>query len=63
LATAGRRRAHATYFESHGTDQEAAMIWGMDLTPLLNGADPAQLVKNYVARFEAEVTSRVARLR
>ncbi|MDF3066342.1 MAG: hypothetical protein K0R38_1943 [Polyangiaceae bacterium] len=63
LATAGRRRAHATYFESHGTDQEAAMIWGMDLTPLLNGADPAQLVKNYVARFEAEVTSRVTRLR
>ncbi len=62
LATAGRRRAHATYFESHGTDQESALIWGMDLTPLLRGAEPSQLVKEYIARFEDEVTSRVARL-
>ena len=62
LATAGRRRAHATYFESHGTDRESALIWGMDLTPLLSGAEPEQLVKEYIARFEDEVTSRVARL-
>lgn len=62
LATAGRRRAHATYFESHGTDQHSSLIWGMDLTPLLNGADPAQLVKDYIARFEAEVSARVQRL-
>lgn len=62
LATAGRRRAHATYFESHGTDQESALIWGMDLTPLLSGAEPAQLVRDYIARFEDEVASRVARL-
>lgn len=62
LATAGRRRAHATYFESHGTDQHSGLIWGMDLTPLLEGAEPAQLVKNYIARFEGEVTQRLARL-
>ena len=62
LATAGRRRAHATYFESHGTDEHSALIWGMDLTPLLDGADPAELVKQYIARFEAEVAGRVARL-
>lgn len=62
LATAGRRRAHATYFESHGTDAHSALIWGMDLTPLLNGADPSELVKSYIARFEAEVTTRVQRL-
>jgi len=61
LATAGRRRAHATYFESHGTDQHSALIWGMDLTPLLAGADPSQLVKDYIARFEAEVAARIAR--
>ncbi|HXK17100.1 MAG TPA: PIG-L family deacetylase [Polyangiaceae bacterium] len=61
LATAGRRRAHATYFEAHGTDQHAALIWGMDLTPLLSGADPAQLVKTYISRFEAEVAARLAR--
>lgn len=62
LATAGRRRAHATYFESHGTDQHTQLIWGMDLTPLLEGADPAALVKNYISRFEAEVSTRIAKL-
>jgi LmbE family N-acetylglucosaminyl deacetylase len=62
LATAGRRRAHATYFESHGTDQHTQLIWGMDLTPLLEGADPAALVKNYIARFEAEVSTRITKL-
>ncbi|MES1183017.1 MAG: PIG-L family deacetylase [Myxococcales bacterium] len=62
LATAGRRRAHATYFESHGTDAHSGLIWGMDLTPLLTGADPGELVKSYIARFEAEVTARMSRL-
>ena len=62
LATAGRRRAHATYFESHGTDEHSSLIWGMDLTPLLNGADPHELVKSYIARFEAEVAGRITRL-
>jgi LmbE family N-acetylglucosaminyl deacetylase len=61
LATAGRRRAHATYFESHGTDEHSALIWGMDLTPLLGGADPAELVKDYISRFQAEVAGRIAR--
>jgi LmbE family N-acetylglucosaminyl deacetylase len=62
LATAGRRRAHATYFESHGTDQHTQLIWGMDLTPLLSGADPGKLVAEYIARFEKEVMGRIARL-
>jgi LmbE family N-acetylglucosaminyl deacetylase len=61
LATAGRRRAHATYFESHGTDEHTGLIWGMDLTPLLAGADPAALVKDYVARFESEIVERIGR--
>ena len=62
LATAGRRRAHATYFESHGSDEHSALIWGMDLSPLLSGADPSELVKSYIARFEAEVAARLRRL-
>jgi LmbE family N-acetylglucosaminyl deacetylase len=62
LATAGRRRAHATYFESHGTDQESALIWGMDLTPLLDGAKPSEIVQRYIARFQDEVSSRIAKL-
>ena len=62
LATAGRRRAHATYFEPHGSDQHSQLIWGMDLTPLLEGADPAALVKSYIDRFESEVSTRIAKL-
>jgi LmbE family N-acetylglucosaminyl deacetylase len=62
LATVGRRRAHATYFESHGTDRHTQLIWGMDLTPLLEGTDPATLVKNYIDRFESEVSTRIAKL-
>jgi len=62
LATAGRRRAHATYHDAHATDRHQALIFGMDLTPLLEGADPIELVRTYIARFEADVTGRVARL-
>ncbi|MDI6827795.1 MAG: PIG-L family deacetylase, partial [Armatimonadota bacterium] len=35
LATIGRRRANATYFESHGTDVTTQMSFAMDLTPLI----------------------------
>jgi LmbE family N-acetylglucosaminyl deacetylase len=63
LATAGRRRAHATYSESHGTDSHTALTWGMDLTPLLHGADPEELVRAYLLGFETEVRTRLARLR
>jgi hypothetical protein len=35
LATAGRRLAHATYYASHGTDEESALSFAMDLTPLV----------------------------
>ncbi len=62
LATAGRRRAHATYSDSHDTDAHALLAWGMDLTPLLAGADPAELLRGYLARFQQEVVGRVARL-
>lgn len=62
LATVGRRRAHATYSDSHATDAHALLAWGMDLTPLLAGADPAELLRGYLTRFQQEVVGRVARL-
>ena len=62
LATAGRRKAHATYFESHGTDQHTALIWGMDLTPLMHEGDPLLHVAAFMRRFEEEVAARVRRL-
>ncbi len=61
LATAGRRLAHATYFASHGTDQETAINFAMDLTPLVN--DPTLPIADYVLgavdRFRSDVQKRV----
>jgi LmbE family N-acetylglucosaminyl deacetylase len=61
LATAGRRLAHATYYASHGTDQESALNFGMDLTPLVDNPslDVAGYVLGLVDRFRADVEKRV----
>jgi LmbE family N-acetylglucosaminyl deacetylase len=62
LATAGRRLAHATYFASHGTDQESALSFAMDLTPLIDdpSLDIATYVLGLVDRFRADVARRLA---
>ncbi len=61
LATAGRRLAHATYYASHGTDQESAINFAMDLTPLVE--DPSLDVVKYVTGlidlFRSDVEARV----
>ncbi len=64
LATLGRRRAHATYHESHGVDVAELLNFGMDLTPLIN--DPSlcigEYVKGFVDRFYAEVAARIGKV-
>ncbi|MFW6156019.1 MAG: PIG-L deacetylase family protein [Armatimonadota bacterium] len=57
LATLGRRRAHATYAESHGVDVTDSMIFAMDLTPLIedDDLDPRDLVQEHIDRFAKEV--------
>lgn len=63
LATAGRRKAHATYFESHSTDQHEALVWGMDLTPLIHNEEPAAaLADELIERLRREVSARIQRL-
>ena len=61
LATAGRRLAHATYYASHGTDQESAINFAMDLTPLVR--NPQMPIADYVLgavdRFRADVAKRI----
>lgn len=61
LATAGRRLAHATYFASHGTDDESALNFAMDLTPLVE--DPSLSIADYVLgfvdRFRVDVAKRI----
>jgi LmbE family N-acetylglucosaminyl deacetylase len=65
LATMGRRKAHATYFASHGTDVTTGLSFGMDLTPLLTEAskDPGAYVQEVIQRFAQEVADRVGKLR
>ena len=64
LATIGRRRAHATYHASHGTDVMTQTNFAMDLTPLIN--DPTieiqSFVDNYIQRLAHEVSTRINRL-
>jgi LmbE family N-acetylglucosaminyl deacetylase len=64
LATAGRRLAHATYYASHGTDEESALSFAMDLTPLVE--DPSLPAADYVLalvdRFRADVEQRLRTL-
>lgn len=57
LATMGRRRANATYFESHGTDECDSLIFGMDLTPLVTDEtrDIVDYVLAYVDAFRTNV--------
>ncbi len=64
LASMGRRRANATYFESHGVDETAALSYAMDLTPLLAQPDlaPSAYAQKFIDRFSAEVSERMARL-
>ncbi len=64
LATAGRRRAHATYFTSHGTDQATGLSFGMDLTVLIEqpSLDPSAFVEGYIQRFAHEVSDRLRRM-
>lgn len=64
LATAGRRRANATYFASHATDVATSVIFGVDLTPLIKDEklDPATYINGFIDRFAQEVAARVAKL-
>jgi LmbE family N-acetylglucosaminyl deacetylase len=61
LATEGRRRANATYAESHGTDNAQALNYAMDLTPLIINdiMDIGQYIKGYVDRFYSDIKNRI----
>lgn len=61
LATLGRRRAHATYYQSHSVDAVQMINFGMDLTPLIHDEklDPAEYIGGFVKRFADDVNARV----
>ncbi len=64
LATMGRRRANATYYASHATDQADLMAFAMDLTPLIEDdqMDVASYVLDYIHRFEQDVRGRLQKM-
>jgi LmbE family N-acetylglucosaminyl deacetylase len=63
LAARGRRLANATFFESHLVDKDQALIWGIDLTPLVDEeGDPFTFVKQHIDRFAEEVKARIAKM-
>lgn len=64
LATAGRRRANATYLSSHATDVATSVILGIDLTPLIKDdkLNPAAFIQGFIDHFGQEVSGRLAKL-
>jgi len=64
LASMGRRRANATYFESHGVDQTLGLSYGMDMTPLMNDTSlkPSEFVYGFIQRFARDVQERINKM-
>ncbi len=64
LATMGRRRAHATYSESHGVDECTGVSLAMDLTPLIEDEtkDPLEFVQGYLNNFLNDISERVKKI-
>jgi LmbE family N-acetylglucosaminyl deacetylase len=63
MAVQGRRRANATFFESHGVDASDALAFAMDLTPLIRdeNLDVLEYVTGFVDRFRADVVTRLGK--
>ncbi|MDX2080622.1 MAG: PIG-L family deacetylase [Terrimicrobiaceae bacterium] len=63
LAVEGRRRAHATFFDSHACDAADSVIYAMDLTPLVEqpGLDIGDWVTSHVDRFRSAVADGLRR--
>jgi LmbE family N-acetylglucosaminyl deacetylase len=63
LAVMGRRRANATFFESHSVDASDSLAFAMDLTPLAHddSLDPVEYVTSFIDRFKADVTAKLRR--
>ncbi len=64
LASMGRRRAHATYHATHDVDETEGLIFGMDLTPLIedDSLTISDHVQAHIERFADEVTDRLERV-
>ncbi|MFY9113730.1 MAG: PIG-L family deacetylase [Dethiobacteria bacterium] len=57
LATAGRRLANATYADAHSVDRAAAIIYAVDLTPLIRNIslEICDFMQQILAHFSTEI--------
>jgi LmbE family N-acetylglucosaminyl deacetylase len=64
LASLARRRANATYFESHGVDVATGLSFAMDMTSLITGPEKSTVdfVQEFIHRFAQEVSDRLQRM-
>lgn len=64
LATIGRRRANATFSESHGVDVSTGLSYAMDLTPLIQDDHlrESSFVTKRIHNFAKDVENRIQRL-
>jgi LmbE family N-acetylglucosaminyl deacetylase len=64
LASMGRRKANATYFESHGVDATTGLSYAMDMTPLVKDEklEPVRYVEDLIKHFVDDVTTRIKRV-
>jgi LmbE family N-acetylglucosaminyl deacetylase len=64
LASMGRRRANATYFESHGVDATTGLSYAMDMSPLMSDTtkDPVVFAQEFIQRFAQDVNDRIRRM-
>jgi LmbE family N-acetylglucosaminyl deacetylase len=63
LATAGRRSANATFFESHATDKTTQLIFGIDLSPMVQdeSIDILDFVLGFADRLKADIRQRLGK--
>ncbi len=64
LASMGRRKANATYSESHGVDETLGLSYAMDLTPLIedDALDPQAFIVTQIQKFADDVAARVRKM-
>ncbi len=63
LATLGRRRANATYAESHQVDVASGLSFAMDMTPLIRepAQAPDQFLRDLLEHFEQDIFTRLGK--
>jgi hypothetical protein len=62
LAIEGRRRANATFFDSHSVDDSQSVAFGTDLTPLIedDALCPRAYILSFIAEFQQDVHNQVS---